>query len=233
GCDVTPSRDSGGSSGGSGGGGVITGEPFDNQKSHETKEKNLRAGQPVLYPFTQVEDGIHEISVTGKENEDNVALRIEYLKGLSRNVKDPAPGNVNYYFNLWAGTKKIKSAVIRFSVDNSWLSSNNIAASDLKLLKWDGTKWIQLDTTQTSSDAKHTYYEGGTDSFSSFAITGLNAAGVSSTPPSEATPAQTAQAGTPEATATPGTVPSTNLWLIAVVIIVLVAAAVVYLKGRK
>lgn len=136
--------------------------------------------------------------------------------------------------NVWIGTKRIKEALIRFKVKNSWLENNKISSNDVRITRWDG-KWSELGTTEIIKDNTYTYYEAKTSSLSSFAII---APQPQETIPATTTPAVTSTqpgpAGTqPVTAATQGTAPSTNLWLIAVVIIVLVAAVVVYFKRRK
>ncbi len=148
------------------------------------------------------EHGIYEIAVTGKESENDIAMRVEALKGTSKLVTVSAPGTVYKNVNILAGTKRIKEVLIKFKVENSWLTGNNFAGSDVKLVKWDGSKWVQLETSEKTKDASFTYFEAKTDSLSSFAIAGLKgvavptatpATGVTETPvkPTETTPAPT------------------------------------------
>jgi len=163
----------GGSGGGSGGGGRATGEPYSNILISEKYEKDLIAGTPVAYTFFQPEHSIYEILVTGKANEFEIILICEVLKGTSKRAKTPAPGIVYKNENIWITSKLMKEGLIRFKVENSWLESNNLADSDIRLVKWNNSKWVQLNTTETKKDSTHTYYEVRTDSFSSFAVTGL------------------------------------------------------------
>lgn len=65
---------------------------------------------------------------------------------------------------------------------------NSLAGSDVKMMKWDGEKWLQLDTTEKSRNSTFTYFEAKTDSFSSFSITGLKGL---------VTPLQAIEAATP------------------------------------
>ncbi|MCE8428913.1 MAG: PGF-pre-PGF domain-containing protein, partial [Candidatus Methanoperedens sp.] len=162
--------DGGGGSGG-GSGSITSSEPFDNIEVTERYVKDLIANTPVVYNFIAPEHGIYEIVVTGKENEYFITMRIEALKGTSRLVNIPPPGNVYKNMNIWAGSQRIKEALIRFKVNNSWLSDNKLGSDDVKMVKWDGYKWIQLDTTKIKSDSIYTYYEAYTVSFSPFAIT--------------------------------------------------------------
>ncbi len=142
-----------GNSGSSGGGGVITSEPPGNIAAAEKHEKNIVANTPVAYTFIAPELGIYEVDVTGKESENEVSLRVEVLNGTSKLVSVSPPGAVYKNLNVWAGSKRIKEAVIKFRVGNSWLSSSDLAASDIRMLKWDGSKWTQLDTTRIMEDA--------------------------------------------------------------------------------
>ncbi|MCE8426034.1 MAG: PGF-pre-PGF domain-containing protein [Candidatus Methanoperedens sp.] len=172
---TTTTSTGGGGSGGTGGGssGVSTSEPFDNIAKSERYDKSLIANTPVIYAFKAPELGIYEIAITGKESENEVALRVEVLKGTSKLVTIQAPGLVYKNVNVWAGTKRLKEAVIRFKVENSWLGSNKLAESDIKMVKWDGSKWVQIETTEKNKDDTYTYYEAKTDTLSVFAITGM------------------------------------------------------------
>ena len=183
-----------GGSGGSGSAGVTTSEPFDNIEKAERHEKTLFADKPVTYTFTASEHGVSEIVITGEANEYDIALRVEALKGTSKLVSVSAPGAVYKNLNVWAGTKRIKEALIRFKVENSWLGSNNIASDKVKMVRWDGSQWVQLDTTQSTKDNSYTYYEAKTGGFSVFAIVGLKEGEVvpteaETTPTSVTTPA--------------------------------------------
>jgi len=173
---VKPATTQSSNGGGSGGSGIVTAEPYENIVKAETKEKSLLANQPVTYAFTSPELGVYEISITGKENENDIAVKVEALKNTSKLVTASAPGIVYKNLNILAGTRKIKEAIIRFKVDNSWLDSGSLAGSSIKIVKWDGSKWVQLETTEKTKDSAFTYYEAKVETFSSFAITVSKAA---------------------------------------------------------
>lgn len=221
--------------GGGGGGGVVTSEPYENIEKYETRSKDIIANTPVTYTFTTPEHGIYEIVLTGKESENDIALRVEALKGTSKLVTASAPGVVNKNVNVWAGTKKIKEALIRFKVENSWISGNNHASSDIKMVKWDGSKWVQLETAEKTKDGAYTYYEAKTDTFSVFAITGLKGVAVPTPTPVVTvteTPAVT-PTKTPVVTATPVKPPGISAWVYAIIAIVIIAVAVYFFVIRK
>ncbi len=180
---TTSSGGNGGGSGGTGGAGLTTSEPYANIEKAERYDKNLVANTPTTYSFSAAEHGITQLVITGKENENDIAVRVEALKGTSKGVSVSAPGTVYKNLNIIVGTKKIKEAIIKFKVENSWLSSNNLAGADVKMVKWDGSKWIDRETTEKSKDGSFTYFEAKTDSFSSFAITGTKAGAASGATP--------------------------------------------------
>ena len=150
-------------------------EPPENIVKVEKDSKNLIENTPVTYTFKELEHGISEITVTGKANQDDISIKIETLKSTAKGVSEQPPGAVYKNMNIVVGTTKIKEAVIKFNVENSWLASNNLAGSDVRMIKWDGSKWNTLETTERNRDGKVTYYEAKTGGFSSFAITGLKA----------------------------------------------------------
>ncbi|MCX9025834.1 MAG: PGF-pre-PGF domain-containing protein [Candidatus Methanoperedens sp.] len=215
----------GGSSGG--GGGVVSGEDFANIAKSESNDEDLIANTPVTYTFKTPELGVYEIALTGKENELAITVRAEVLKGTSKQVTAQPSGTVYKNVNIIAGTSRMKEALVKFRVENTWLGSNSVAAGDVKLLHWDGSKWNQLDTAQTTTDATYTYYEAKTTSLSPFAISGITggAAGTTATSVVTGTPGTTGT-GTPVPTAANKT-PGFEIGLTVAIL------SVAYLLGRK
>lgn len=150
-------------------------EPPENIVKVEKENKNLVENKPVTYTFKEPEHGISEITVTGNANQNDVSVKVEVLKSTAKSVSEPPPGAVYKNLNIVVGTTNIKEAVIKFNVENSWLAGNNLASGDVRMIKWDGSKWNTLETSEKNTDGKVTYYEAKTGSFSSFAITGLKA----------------------------------------------------------
>lgn len=160
-------------------------------------------------------------------------MRVEALKGTSKLVKEPAPGTVYKNVNVWIGTKRMKEGLIRFKVENSWLDSNSLAGSEVRMVKWDGSQWAQIEIAEKTKDNTYTYYEAKTDSFSVFAITGLKGGVIVPTAtPAGAVTEETPAKPTGTATAAPTPVPTKKVPGFE---LVLVAAALcaVYLFSRK
>jgi len=214
--------------GGTGGGGVTTPEPIQNIVKHETRDCNVLSAKPSLCKFSVPEHWVYELVVTGKENEI-VTFRIEALKGLSSKVPVPAPGT--QYLNIWPDSKRIQDALIRFRVENSWIASEGLTSENLRMYRWDGNKWNELETRVLSKNASATNYEAKTDGFAYFAITGPKAAtkGAETT----AAPTATAPGGTPSATATATQKAGQPFSPVYFIILIGVIAVVAYLYAAK
>ncbi len=199
---VTPGTSpSGGGSSGSGGGGVSA-EPYENiVKKETTKEETLAKDISKNFSFTATELPVSEISITSNINTELMNVQVELLKNRSTFAKEDAPGNIYKYVNIWVGTsgfavpKNIKEGIIRFKIENSWMTSNGFTDADIVMLRWDGTQWVKLVTKKTNSDGEYMHFEAKTNSFSPFAISGAKAAQIPAT--TNVSPSPTEQQGSP------------------------------------
>ncbi|MCG2826523.1 MAG: PGF-pre-PGF domain-containing protein [Thermoplasmatales archaeon] len=99
-------------------------------------------------------------------------------------------------------------------------------------LKWDGSKWVQLETAEKTKDSTHTYYEAKTDSFSSFAIVGLKGMAEATVTP---TPVRPGMPATPAKTAAPHTPAPTEKVPGFGIVLAMVTISALYMlrKGKK
>ncbi|NJD77414.1 MAG: PGF-pre-PGF domain-containing protein, partial [Candidatus Methanoperedens sp.] len=164
---------------GGGGGGGASGEAFSNIIVKEKYDMHIYKDKTTSYVFTNSSNPVSSVDITGNVNAGEINTAVEVLRNTSVLVKSPAPGKVYSNINIWVGTygfalpRNIKEAVIRFKVANSWIDENNVARSDVKMVRWDGSQWTQIETKEKSKDNTYTYYDAMTDSFSSFAISGI------------------------------------------------------------
>jgi PGF-pre-PGF domain-containing protein len=203
----TQSPTSNPSSSGGGGGASPSAEAFENILKKETREAALSRDVPRSFGFTTPELPVSEVAITSNTNAGLINVQVELLKNRSTTVKDDAPGDVYKYLNIWVGTsgfavpKNIKEAVIKFKLENSWITSRGFKESDIAMLKWDGTQWISLATEKKSSDDKFTSYEAKTNAFSPFAISGVKGIALA-TESAEVTEVTTEQTEAPAPAAT-------------------------------
>ncbi|MCX9024705.1 MAG: PGF-pre-PGF domain-containing protein [Candidatus Methanoperedens sp.] len=165
--------------GGGGGGGGPSGENYSNILVKENYDLYIAKDTVTSYSFTNDSSPIKFVNITGNTSAGIINVAVETLKNTSTLVKTPAPGLIHKNVNIWVGTtgfavsRNIKEATIVFRVENSWLGSNSLTGSDVKMLHWDGSKWTQLETIQTTKDGIYTYFEAKTIAFSPFAISGI------------------------------------------------------------
>jgi PGF-pre-PGF domain-containing protein len=170
----TPTPTISGNSGG-GGGGITSGEDFNNIEKQDRKDAFVYAGKLTSFQFSDA-GPIEFINFTGKKNLGETTVKVEVLKNTSTLVNQTPPGAVYRNINLWVGTsgfarpENIEHPVVRFNVENAWLSSNNFAAGDVALLRWNNSAWSRLETIQVGKNDMYTFFEAGTDYFSPFAI---------------------------------------------------------------
>jgi PGF-pre-PGF domain-containing protein len=201
---------SGGSSGG-GGGSPVSAEPFENILKKESREESISKDAPRSYSFNSPELPVSQIVITSNINAGIVNVQVEVLKKRSTLSGVDAPGNVYKYLNIWIGSlgfavpKNIKEGVVKYKLENSWITSNGFTDSDIKMLKWNGIEWITLATEKKNSDEKFTYYEANSTSFSPFAISGVKEASVTAASPEVVAVTAAATTGKPE---TPTPVPT-------------------------
>lgn len=176
-CVINDEKINGGSGGG--GGSAVSAETFENILKKESREELLSKDAPRTYSFSTPELPVSQIVITSNFNAGLINVQVELLKNRSTLVSDDAPGNVSKYLNIWVGSsgfaipKNIKEGVVKFKLENSWITSNGFTDSDIKMLKWNGIQWVTLATEKKNSDEKFTYYESNTTSFSPFAISGI------------------------------------------------------------
>ncbi len=162
--------------GGGGGGGGASAENYSNILVKEKVDMFIFKDKTTSYLFKSA-DPIIYVNITGNTSAGAITTMVEVLKNTSTLVKYPASGIVYKNINIWVGTsgfavpRNIQEGIIVFKVKNSWMSDNKVRGRDVIMVKWDGSKWISLETRETSKDDTYSYFEAETDSFSPFAIT--------------------------------------------------------------
>jgi PGF-pre-PGF domain-containing protein len=162
------------------------------------------------YRFTHAKNPIMFVNITGNTSFGMITASIEVLKNTSTLVKTAPEWLVYKNANIWVGSsgyatpKNIKQALIKFRVDNNWMSANGISGRDVELVKWDGSAWIKLETSESATDDTYTYFEAKTQSFSPFAIIGLKGEKSESVYAAVVTGTPSKQTSTPTAIPTKG-----------------------------
>lgn len=131
----------------------------------------------VTYEFSGEGNDILSIGFYSLEDLGDVTSTIEVLQNRSKLVNSLPSGIVYRYVNIWMGSpgqvtgSAIKDPLVRFRVNSSWLKEMGLTAADVRLQRYDGTKWEVLPTAQESSNVNYTVFRSQTPGFSPFAIT--------------------------------------------------------------
>ncbi|VVB85693.1 Cell surface glycoprotein [uncultured archaeon] len=223
--------------GGGGGGGGTSGENFSNIIVKEKYDLFIMKDKVTSYAFRNISNPIMFVNITGNISAGETNVAVEVLRNTSTIVNSPAPGTVYKNENIWVGTsgfaipKNIKDAIIRFRIENSWLESNKLAGSDVRMVKWDKTQWIQLETAERGKDGTYSYFEAGTNAFSPFAITALKVEEVPTATP-EVTSSATANAPV-ETEVKPDEKSTMNLMFIVVMLVSIAVVVGLYTKMKR
>jgi PGF-pre-PGF domain-containing protein len=225
------------SSGGGGGGGEgASAENYSNIELNEKYDLHIFKDKTTRYRFTSDRNPIMFVNITGNVNAGEVRTAIEVLRNTSSQVRNPASEVVYKNLNIWVGTsgfassKNIQQTAIFFRVENSWLDENNIAGGNIKIVRWDGSRWVDIVTSEKTNDGKYTYFEAKTDGFSFFTITGVKE--VSTAAFQNIYTVQPAGITDTTGIDSPGTAPPINLNMIIGFLSFFGLIGIIYLKGK-
>lgn len=172
----SPSSSSGSSfSSGSGGTGGSP-EPANNIEIKELAQQFVSNGNHAKFVFTKNVTSIAYIEFDPKKTIGKTTTIVETLKEKSTLVTELPSGKVYENTNIWVGnegtasSENIENAVVGFKVEKTWINSNGVDSSSVRLWRFEDEKWRELPTTQTGEDGDYAYYEADTPGFSAFSI---------------------------------------------------------------
>ncbi|MDK2948414.1 MAG: hypothetical protein PWQ63_1574 [Methanolobus sp.] len=164
-------------SGSSGGGGSSGGaEDYENIDYKDYSLKYITQGMDMVYEFPNDENDIEYVKFHALKAAGLTKAVIEILKDRSTLVSVTPSGTVYRYINIWVGDAKFNSAgyfssvEISFKVEKDWLTENNADPSTIKLYRYSGASWNELQTSRTGMDDTYYYYKARTAGFSPFSI---------------------------------------------------------------
>jgi hypothetical protein len=123
--------------------------------------------------------------------------------------------------NTYNFDKDITKVKIRFKVEKSWISANDINVATIALYRYANT-WNKLDTAKLSEDSSYVYFEAITPGFSYFAISGETITPI--TPTTTLPPTTTTIL--PTTTTLPEIIPKGYEWIYWVMAVVVIVAVV-------
>lgn len=106
----------------------------------------------------------------------NIRIIIKKLAGLPADVIQEIIGKVYHYINV---TKRniqdtdMSKVYIKFAVNKSWITANNIDSATIRLYRWSNYQWNPLTTSKVSEDSEEIFYQAESPGLSYFMIGGL------------------------------------------------------------
>jgi PGF-pre-PGF domain-containing protein len=167
--------DTGGGGGGGGGGGA-SGENFSNIEVKEKYDLHIFKDKVTSYMFSNTQNPVMFINITGNINAGEINTAVEVLRNTSTLVDKSAPGTVYKNVNIWVGTsgfanpRNIKEAVVKFRVENTWLTTRGFSPGDVVVYRWNGSDWNKLETYTAGGIGSYIVFEARTFEFSPFAF---------------------------------------------------------------
>jgi PGF-pre-PGF domain-containing protein len=173
---TTSSSSSSGSSSSSSEGAGGSPETPGNVEVKELDQQFISNYNHAKFVFAKNVTPIAYIEFDPKKTVGKTTTIVETLKEKSTLVTELPSGKVYEYTNIWVGTdgtanpENIENAIVGFKVEKTWINSNGVDSSSVKLWKYDDGKWVELSTSQTGEDDDCVYYEADTPGFSAFSI---------------------------------------------------------------
>ncbi len=117
--------------------------------------------------------GVKEIIIEVNQETSNAKIKVFKYDSKPTNVSKEASGKIYGYLeiNVENLDTNLEKATVRFEVNKTWFSDNNLEKGDLEIFKFDenSEKWDSLDSVYESDNGNYVY-SVELDSFSFFAI---------------------------------------------------------------
>jgi len=128
----------------------------------------------VSWEINKTNIAVTQINISVNNQARTVKLTVSNLSTKPGDVSMPW-GDVYQYLNITPQNIEninLKSVKIKFNVEKSWLSSNNIDGNTVALNRYTNGVWNRLATNKFSEDINSIAYQAEVPGFSYFAITG-------------------------------------------------------------
>jgi len=153
----------------------------------------IAAGKQTTVDIDKTEDvAFRKITIYSTNAIKNVQISITKLADKPTSITQELTGKVYHYIQVDktnATDADINQTTIRFELEKSWISANNIDKSTIALYRYSDNAWNKLQTTEISESANAVLYDAVSPGLSVFAISG-QAVVPSGQPPAEEKPSE-------------------------------------------
>jgi PGF-pre-PGF domain-containing protein len=168
--DTTGPGGGGGSSGGSSSSTKVTVK----RGNANITVPSIAAGKMATVSIVKTEDvAFRQINISVSNSVNNIKIIITKLAGLPASVTHEISGKVYHYIEISKTNitdSDLNKINIKFAINKTWLTNNNIDASNITLYRWVNNKWNELTTTFLSQDSSEVLYQAESPGMSYFLI---------------------------------------------------------------
>lgn len=194
---------------------------------------SIAAGKSATVNINKTEDvAVTQVIINVKNSVNNIQVVVTKLAEKPAAVTQEVSGKVYHYIEVNKTNitdTSVNNATLRFKVEKSWLTSNNVNESTVALYRYDNNAWNKLETTKIGDlDTDNILYEAVSLGLSVFAISGEQKAGTTPT-----TGAPTTNETQPPLTKEAPKAGGGKSWVAIVAVIAVVAGIVLYLVKKK
>jgi PGF-pre-PGF domain-containing protein len=164
------------SGGGSAGGGTTTPSAYiklAKGKVNITMSSLTTTGKLIANIARYEDVAIRGMNITVINNVANIKITITKIAILPSTIPYDISGMVYHYITIEKTNmtdSDIKNVSIGFAVNKTWLTNNNVAASNVTLYRWANDKWNDLGATKTGEDDREIFYNTVSPGLSVFII---------------------------------------------------------------
>jgi len=168
--DTTGPGGGGGSSGGSSSSTKVTVK----RGNANITVPSIAAGKMATVSIVKTEDvAFRQINISVSNSVNNIKLVITKLPNLPATVTHSIEGKVYHYIEISKTNitdSDVKKINIKFAVNKTWLTNNNVSALNITMYRWANNKWNELTTTFLSQDSSEALYQAESPGMSYFLI---------------------------------------------------------------
>ncbi len=135
---------------------------------------SITTGSKMIASIARYKDiAIRAMNITVINNVGNIKIMISKLSLLPSTVSYNIDGIVYHYINIERiniSDSDINTVNIEFAVNKTWLTDNNVDASNITLYRWANNQWNDLGATKINESAIEAFYNVASPGLSVFLI---------------------------------------------------------------
>ncbi len=135
---------------------------------------SLTTGGKLIANIARIQDmAIRGMNITVKNNVGNIKITIKKLSIIPSTVSYDISGMVYHYINIEKTNitdSDINVVNFEFAINKTWLTDNNVAASNITMYRWANNRWNDLNAVKITESTQEAFYNANAPGLSVFII---------------------------------------------------------------